>query len=131
MANNRKQRLGLQREITLGDAYANLKPSDKAVLKYLNNLILNNDGETCTASIPKIASMCDLSERQVQISTKRLIGAGLLERIGYDFSNPVREKRGTIYKVLIQRNGTRSSPNKSRKKRSIKFFRSYADGMSE
>jgi hypothetical protein len=122
MANNRKQRLGLQREITLGDAYANLKPSDKAVLKYLNNLILSNDRETCTASIPKIANMCDLSERQVQISTKRLISAGLLERIGYDFSNPVREKRGTIYKVLIQRNETRSSPNKSRKKRSIKFL---------
>lgn len=122
MVNNRKQRLQLQGEIAARDVYVNLKPSDHAVFKYLNKLTLDKGRDTCTASISKIASICDLSERQVQISTKRLISAGLLERIGYDFGNPKRDKRGTIYKVLIQRNGTRSSTDKSRKKRSIKFL---------
>jgi DNA-binding Lrp family transcriptional regulator len=77
-----------------------LRRSDQAVLKYLDELTRRGDGETCTASIPEIAGACSISERQVQISTRRLIEAGLLERVGYDLSNADRAKRGTVYKVL-------------------------------
>jgi DNA-binding Lrp family transcriptional regulator len=94
-----------------------LKSTDQAVLKYLYELIQDADSATCVASIPKIAGACSISERQVQISTKRLIEAGMIERIGYDFSNPVRSKRGTIYKIL-------NYPTKVKedKKRTIKFI---------
>lgn len=86
----------------MNDYQASLKRTDKAVLKYLVEVTRAGDGETCTASIPKIASACKISKRQVQISTKRLIGARLIERVGYDFGNPDRTKRGTIYKLLIR-----------------------------
>jgi hypothetical protein len=121
MVNNRKQRIMLLGEIPSEDGYANLKPSDKAVWRYLDELTLNNEGKTCTASIPKIGSTCGISQRQVQISTRRLINAGLLERIGYDFSNPDRKKRGTIYKVLISASRAKQSRKRVNKK-SIKFI---------
>jgi DNA-binding Lrp family transcriptional regulator len=76
--------------------------SDLAVLKYLDKLAREKDGEACTASIPRIASACGISERQVQICTTRLIEAKLLKRVGYDFGNPNKAKRGSIYKILVR-----------------------------
>lgn len=99
-----------------------LRLTDQTVLEYLDELTMNSNGETCTASIPKIASACNISERQVQISTKRLIDAGLIKRIGYDFSNPDRVKRGTVYKVLTQRDGIKQSTQKNMRNRSVKFL---------
>lgn len=79
-----------------------LKRTDRAVLKYLERMARGNDGSTCTASIRKIAASCEISERQVQISTGRLIRAGVIKRVGHDFGNPDREKRGTVYRVLTR-----------------------------
>jgi DNA-binding Lrp family transcriptional regulator len=82
---------------------AQLKPlrsTDRAVLLYLNQLCREKEDSTCTVSFPTIADACDISERQAQISTGRLIKAGLLKRIGYDFGNVVRSCRGTKYKLL-------------------------------
>jgi DNA-binding Lrp family transcriptional regulator len=97
-----------------------LKRTDKAVLKYLDEITQPSDGRTCTVSIPKIANACKISERQVQISTKRLIEAGLIERLGYDFGNPDRTQRGTIYKLLIRQSETKHSIEGRRK--SIKLL---------
>lgn len=102
--------------------YLPLKSTDQAVLKYLDELSQQSEGETCTASIPRIASSCDISERQAQISIRRLIAAGLLERVGYDLGNPEREKRGTIYKVLAHTNHSKARTSIQPKKRSIKFL---------
>lgn len=99
-----------------------LSPADKKVLRYLGELIRSSGEETCTASIPRIAEACDISKRQVQLSAKRLIGAKLLERIGYDFSNPDRSKRGTVYGVLPKAGGTRQSVTVKERKRTIKFL---------
>lgn len=78
----------------------NLKRTDSAVLGYLERMARRNRSSICTCSIPKIAGACDISTRQVQISVGRLIAAHLVERMGYDLSNPEMGKRGTIYKVL-------------------------------
>lgn len=75
-----------------------LRRSDQIVWKHLSELTQNTD--TCTASIRGISTACNISERQVQISTGRLIAAGVIRRVGYDFGNPCRAKRGTVYKVL-------------------------------
>jgi hypothetical protein len=99
-----------------------LKHSDQAVLRYLDGLARRGEGEICTASIPQIASACDISERQVQISTRRLINARLLRRVGYDFSNPDRMKRGTIYKVRYCKNGDKRKGKRAIKKSSTKFL---------
>jgi hypothetical protein len=81
--------------------YDFLKFSDLVILQYLFEVVRDSGGEICIASIPKIANACDLSERQVQISTRRLTKAKLLKKLGYDFANPARKKRGTVYKILI------------------------------
>ncbi|HEX8096515.1 MAG TPA: hypothetical protein VF507_00705 [Pyrinomonadaceae bacterium] len=80
-------------------AYRALKRSDRDVIDYLKRL--QGSRGSCKASIPGIAGACNISERQVQISTQRLIEAEMLERLGYDLGNPNRAERGTIYKVLI------------------------------
>jgi predicted transcriptional regulator len=80
------------------EPFKKLKLTDQAVLIYLEELAKDND--TCTASIPKIASACNISQRQVQISAGRLITLGLIKRVGYDFGNPDQSKRGTVYKIL-------------------------------
>lgn len=98
-----------------------LKLTDQAVLKYLLELTRAAVSKTCTVSIPKIASVCGISERQVQISTKRLIEAGIIKRVGYDFSNPVRSRRGTIYKILRHMNAEVKIRDAG-KKRSIKLI---------
>jgi DNA-binding Lrp family transcriptional regulator len=99
-----------------------LKHSDKAVLKFLEDLARHGGGDTCTASLPSIASACRISERQVQISTKRLIEAKAIKQVGYDLGNPDRTKRGTVYKVLIRTNGMKHVTEERAKKRSIKFL---------
>lgn len=86
------------REIENRRVLTTLKQTDRAVVKYLNKLARGSD--TCTASIPRIAKACDISERQVQVSVGRLISSGLLRRVGYDFGNPDKAKRGTVFKVL-------------------------------
>jgi hypothetical protein len=77
-----------------------LKRTDREVFSYLNELCGENGDRTCTVSLPAIADACDISERQAQVSTGRLIKAGLLKRTGYDFGNAVRSRRGTKYRLL-------------------------------
>jgi hypothetical protein len=76
------------------------KRTDCAVFSYLEHLCGEKGDRTCTVGFPAIAAACNVSERQAQISTGRLIKAGLLKRIGYDFGNVVRSRRGTKYKLL-------------------------------
>lgn len=99
-----------------------LKSSDRAVLEYLRELAHSAGGNTCTASIPNIAGGSGVSERQVQISTKRLINAGLLDRMGYDFSNPDLTKRGTIYRVAHDDGDEQREVVREERKRSVKFL---------
>jgi len=77
-----------------------LKKTDDNVFSYLNKLCGENGDRTCTVSLPAIAAACDISERQAQVSTGRLIEAGLVKRTGYDFGNAVRSRRGTKYRLL-------------------------------
>lgn len=102
--------------------YPELRSTDRAVLRHLLERVRAGNGETCTVSIPRIASACDISERQVQISTRRLIDARLIERLGYDFSNPDRSKRGTVYRVQHIQAGSRLSEQISNKKKSVKLI---------
>lgn len=105
-----------------GPSFASLKTTDRAVLKHLQKLARAGDENTCTVSIPKISSACGISQRQVQISTNRLIKGGLLRREGYDFSNPDRTKRGTVYKLLSPDSNDNQEVDRVNKKRGIKFL---------
>ncbi len=109
--------------------YPELKSSDRAVLRHLLDRVQAGNGETCTISIPRIASACGISARQVQISTGRLINARLIERVGYDFSNPDRSKRGTIYRALLPDGEARQSEEKTRRKRSVKIFLLWSEDI--
>ena len=101
MTSSRQRRHTASLNYTSTDIINALTQSDVAVLNYLDELAREGGGEACTASIPKIACACGISERQVQISTARLIEAKLLKRIGYDFGNPNKAKRGSVFKVLV------------------------------
>lgn len=79
-----------------------LKRSDRAVLKYLRRLARKGDGEMCKASITQIASACEISPRQVTISTGRLAQAELIEPVKRDFHNSDPRQRGTVYRLLSQ-----------------------------
>jgi hypothetical protein len=83
----------------LAETLARLKRTDRAVLLYLDQL--RGEGNTCTAGHNAIAYAAEVSPRQVQTCIVRLIEEGLLERIGYDFGNPDRSQRGSIYRLLI------------------------------
>ncbi len=95
----RKMKKSRKPHAHLMEVLAGLKRSDRDVFSYLDQL--RGGGETCTAGHNAIASATEVSPRQVQTSIARLIGEGLLERIGYDFGNPDRSQRGSIYRVLI------------------------------
>lgn len=82
-----------------------LKRTDRAVLRYLRELARESGGDSCKASIPQIAKGSDVSVRQVQISTRRLINARLLENLGRDQSNPDFKERGTIFRIVPQNVG--------------------------
>lgn len=99
-----------------------LTQSDLAVLNYLDKSARDGGGDVCTASIPRMADACGISERQVQISAKKLMDAELIKRIDYDFSNSDRSKRGTVYKVLFKSGGARQSVTITQRKRTIKFL---------
>jgi hypothetical protein len=125
MKSQRKQTRTSEQDSNI-NSQTSLKRTDRAVLKYLDEITKVGGRDTCTASIPKIASVCKISKRQVQIITKRLIQAGLIERVGYDFGNPDRTKRGTIYKLLINQTGTNYSVEVKRK--SIKLLLLWSEG---
>lgn len=93
--------------------YSILPATDKAVLDYLDRLRREGDGETCTIGYPTIAKVCNVSERTAQDSIKRLKKAELVARVGYDFGNRDRSKRGNIYKLLFTSKSPSYSPRLS------------------
>ena len=119
---SRSKRPNTSKALVGGRSFASLKTTDKTVLKHLEKLARAGDENTCTVSIPKLASACGISQRQVQISANRLIEGGLLRREGYDFSNPDRTKRGTVYKLLSPESNDNQEVSQVDKKRAIKFL---------
>jgi predicted AAA+ superfamily ATPase len=87
--------------VRFNSIYASLKRSDKRVLHYLDRLRRSGDGETCTASYPRIATACDVSERTAQNCISTLTQAGLIALVDRDFGNLDRSKRGNIYRLLF------------------------------
>lgn len=100
--NMRKGREKLPAETKDEAIESRLKRSDRAVLKYLRRLARKGDGEMCKASITQIASACEISPRQVTISTGRLAQAELIEQVKRDFHNSDPRQRGTVYRLLSQ-----------------------------
>ena len=99
-------RVATSKKAKSGASLPKLSKSDKKVLGELSRLRDENTerlegGADCVASIPEIAEACSISPRQVQESTKRLIAAGLIKRVAYDFGNSDRGKRGTLFKVQV------------------------------
>jgi hypothetical protein len=99
---SRRKRHPAQHESSTGTAqWESLRRTDRGVLIHLSQLQKASGGENCTAGLPGISAGAGVSQRQAQISVNRLIKAGFLRRVGYDLGNPVRARRGTVYKVLI------------------------------
>jgi hypothetical protein len=88
---------------TNGDgALAGLKRTDRRVFESLLKLTRGRRDKTCVVDRTEMSGLADVSERAVWNSYERLIEAGLIERLGYDYSNPDVTKRGTKIKVLYR-----------------------------
>jgi DNA-binding Lrp family transcriptional regulator len=112
----------LRRRAKVLERLATLKHTDRSILSYLEGLRQLSEDNTCTVSIPAIATACHISPRQVQISTRRLIKAGFLKRIGYDFGNVVRSRRGTRYKLLQTDYSLDNNPESEKIERAIQVL---------
>jgi hypothetical protein len=98
--NHRKSRTARKPGANKRRKVTTLRQTDDEVFSHLDKLCGENGDRTCIVSLPAIAVACDISERQAQVSTGRLIQAGLLKRTGYDFGNADRSRRGTKYRLL-------------------------------
>jgi ABC-type iron transport system FetAB ATPase subunit len=105
------------------------------VFSYLDQS--RGEGDTCTAGHNAIARAAEVSPRQVPICIDRLISEGLIERVGYDFGNPDRSHRGSIYRVLIAPGHLNNSEEAQEIKRAIqdilrhqKFLASRVEQLS-
>lgn len=91
--------------IVPNDIFDKLLPSlpvhDQAVLMRLYRLSRGHHKDTCTVGYGTLAKACNISTRQAQISVERLIGLGLIKRMNIDQSAPVRQQRGSVYKVNL------------------------------
>jgi DNA-binding Lrp family transcriptional regulator len=74
---------------------------DQSVLWQLYRLSRGYHRDTCTIGFPRLATRCNISPKQVQISVGRLEKRGLIKRVGSDFSNRNIANRGNIYEILL------------------------------
>jgi DNA-binding Lrp family transcriptional regulator len=90
---------------TPNDLWDNLMPTlpvhDQAVLWQLYRLTRGYHRDTCTIGFPRLATRCNISPKQAQISVARLEKRGLIKRLGSDFGNRVIAERGNIYEVFL------------------------------
>jgi DNA-binding Lrp family transcriptional regulator len=78
-----------------------LDPYDQVVLLRLYRLTRGFRSDTCRTSVPILASVCNISERQVRKSINKLEERKLVERAEQDCGNRDISLRGLIIKILI------------------------------
>lgn len=78
-----------------------LDPYDQTVLWQLYRLSRGYHRDTCTIGFPRLATRCNISTKQAQISVSRLEKRGFIARLGSDFGNRNVAERGNIYKVFL------------------------------
>jgi DNA-binding Lrp family transcriptional regulator len=78
-----------------------LDPYDQSVLWQLYRLTRGYHRATCTIGFPRLATRCNISPKQAQISIGRLEKRGLIKRTGSDFGNRNVAERGNIYEIFL------------------------------
>ena len=78
-----------------------LDPYDQSVLWQLYRLTRGYHRDNCTIGFPRLATRCNISPKQAQISVGRLEKRGLIKRTGSDFGNRNVNERGNIYEVFL------------------------------
>ena len=78
-----------------------LDPYDQTVLWQLYRLSRGYHRDTCTIGFPRLATRCNISPKQAQISVGRLEKRGLISRLGSDFGNRNVAERGNIYQIFL------------------------------
>lgn len=85
------------RIMRLIDAY------EQTVLRRLYRLSWGFGSDTCRVGLQTLATACNISKKQAQRSVDKLIGRGLVERVGYDLGNRQKKERGSILRILLPR----------------------------
>lgn len=85
-----------------------LAPYDQLVLLRLYRLSRGFNRDECTVGYESIAKACNMSSRQAQISTERLILAGWVERVGVRQGGKSRQGRGSVYRVNLPAAATKA-----------------------
>jgi hypothetical protein len=79
----------------------------QSVLQRLLRLSWGWSQDTCKVGLPKLASICNISESKTRRAVRVLIARKLVEIVSQDFSNQNQAERGTTYRILV---GTAPSP---------------------
>lgn len=78
-----------------------LKPSEAIVLLRLYALSHGFQKNTCTVSLDKLASGCNLSRTQTRVCVRNLERKKLIKGLGLDNTNSQRELRGLHFEVRL------------------------------
>lgn len=78
-----------------------LKPQDYSVLTRLYRLAQGFQTNTVRVSNPRLATSCNISERDLRRVLGRLCEHGLITRLDTDFSNRVQVERGMVIQVNL------------------------------
>jgi hypothetical protein len=73
----------------------------QSVLQRLLRLSWGWSQDTCKVGLPKLASVCNISESKTRRAVRILIARKLVEIVSQDFSSQNQAERGTTYRILI------------------------------
>src|ERR1051325_3159502 len=80
-----------------------LKPGCQVVLMRLYRLSAGFASNKCHASLPNLASACNISETQIRIFLRDLEQRKLIKRLSVDLANKIQSERGITFEVLLPR----------------------------
>ena len=73
----------------------------QSIMQRLLRLSWGWSQETCKVGLPRLASVCNISESKARRALRVLIARQLIEVVEQDFSSVNQAERGTTYKILI------------------------------
>jgi hypothetical protein len=73
----------------------------QSVLQRLLRLSWGWSQDTCKVGLPKLASVCNISESKTRRAVRVLIARKLVEIVSQDFSSQNQAERGTTYRILL------------------------------
>jgi hypothetical protein len=73
----------------------------QSIMQRLLRLSWGWSQDTCKVGLPRLASVCNISESKARRALRVLVARHLIEVVDQDFSSVNQAERGTTYKILV------------------------------